>query len=59
MAKRRSLYKNDNNEPPSLYRKETNQRGSVYGRNAGNRRNGQTKINFSLQRILSMFISFE
>ena len=51
MAKRRSLYKNDNNEPPSLYRKETNQRGSVYGRNAGNRRNGQTKINFS--RILS------
>ena len=44
MAKRRSLYKNDNNGPPSLYRKETNQRGPSY------RRNSQ-KANFS--KVLS------
>ena len=51
MAKRRSLYKNDNNEPPSLYRKETNQRSSLYRKETQNRRNSQTKTNFL--RILS------
>lgn len=51
MAKRRSLYKNDNNGPPSLYRKETNQRSSLYRKETQNRRNSQTKTNFL--RILS------
>ena len=46
MAKRRSLYKEDNKRPPSLYRKESNRRGPSY-----NRGSGQTKISFA--RILS------
>ena len=40
MARKRSLYRNDNNKPPSLYRKETNQRTPSYGRNSQKRNFG-------------------
>ena len=47
MAKKPSLYKQDNNKrPPSLYRKENDKRSS-YGRNSRNRSSNQSNIDFA------------